>query len=248
MGEASSMAQPVGKAVSASASMARPGLLKAILTVMRKDMLLEWRGRARVNATLFFGLLTLLMFSFAMGPDHKLLGKTAPGFLWLAILLSSVLSLGESMRVERENEALDGLRLTPLDPKALFLGKSLVNLIFLALLSLLMVPVAVAIYGVDMKMGIGSMAIVLFLGCAAISAPGTLYSGVAAQARARDVLLPLLMFPILVPGLLASVKATGLVLQGDPMGQLGDWMSLLFGFSAIYWILCTLLFGKVIEE
>ena len=111
-----------------------------------------------------------------------------------------------------------------------------------------MVPVAVAIYGVEMNMGMAAMTAVLFLGCAAISAPGTLYSGVAVQARARDVLLPLLMFPILIPGLLASVKATGLVLLGDPMGQWRDWMQLLLYFSAIYWILCTLLFGKVIEE
>ena len=130
MSDADSAVRSMGKTADRGMSRARPGLFKATLVVMRKDMLLEWRGRARVNATLFFGLLTLLMFSFAMGPDHKLLGRTAPGFLWLAILLSSVLSLGESMRVERENEALDGLRLTPIDPRALFLGKSLVNMIF----------------------------------------------------------------------------------------------------------------------
>ncbi|MEZ4273489.1 MAG: heme exporter protein CcmB [Myxococcota bacterium] len=98
----------------------RPSLLSTLWTVMRKDFLLEWRGRARINATLFFALLTLLMFSFAVGPDHAMLRRIAPGFLWLAIFLSSVLSLSESMRIERENDALDGLRLIPIDARALF--------------------------------------------------------------------------------------------------------------------------------
>ena len=97
-------------------------------------------------------------------------------------------------------------------------------------------------------MGVGPLLSVLFLGCAAISAPGTLYAGIAAQARARDVLLPLLLFPILAPGLIAAVEASSLVFHGDPMDQVGVWFQLLGAISVIYWILCTMLFGRVIEE
>lgn len=226
----------------------RPGIFRATLAVVRKDILLEWRGRARTNATVFFAILTLLLFSFAMGPDHKLLTKTAPGFLWLAIFLSSVMSLSESMRLESENDALEGLRLLPVRPLAVFLGKALVNAVFLSLLSFVLVPVAIAIYGMTLKLGVPALLGVLVVGCFGISAPGTLYSAIAIQARARDVLLPLLLFPVLVPVLLGAVKATSLVMHGDPMEQLPSWTMLLAGFAVVYWLLCCVLFNRVIED
>jgi len=229
---------------------ARPalGLVRATVGIIRKDFLLEWRGRARINATIFFAILTLLLFSFAVGPHHAILEQNAPGYLWLAIFLSSIMSLSESQRLDNENGALEGLRLLAVDARAIFLGKSLVNTVFLLALATLLVPVSVALYGTSIKAGLGSLLLTLFLGTAAISAPGTLYAAIAVQARARDVLLPLLLFPILIPGLLASVKATTLVLQGDPMNQLQSWTILLTAFNVVYWILCGLLLGRVIEE
>jgi heme exporter protein B len=223
-------------------------VIAATWNVIRKDLLLEWRGRARINATVFFAVMTLLLFSFAVGPDTTILAKNAAGYLWLAVLLASVLSLGESFRIENENGALEGLRLIPVDARAIFLGKAISNLILLFGLSLLLVPVTIALYGTHLDAGIGRAVLVLFLGCAAISAPGTLYAAIANQARARDVLLPLLLFPILVPALMGSVKATQLVFQGDPMGQLNSWTTLLIVFNLMYWLLCLVLFGRVIEE
>jgi heme exporter protein B len=224
------------------------GLVRGTLGIVRKDLLLEWRGRARINATVFFAVLTLLLFSFAVGPYHNLLVQNAPGYLWLAMLLSSILSLGESQRIEAENGALEGLRLLAVNATAIFLGKAIVNTFFLVALGAFLVPVAMALYGVTVAMGFGPLALVLILGTAAISAPGTLYAAIAVQARARDVLLPLLLFPILVPSLLAAVKATTLILQGDPMGQLKSWLFMLTVFNLIYWLLCALFFGRVIEE
>lgn len=216
--------------------------------IVYKDLLLEWRGRARLNAVLFFAMLTLLLFSFAVGPQPLLLARLAPGFLWLALLLASVLSLSESMRVEQENAALEGLRLLPVSPVAIYLGKAVANSVFLVALGIALTPVTVALYGAQLVMGFPTLVAVLLLGVAAICAPGTLYAAMAAQARARDILLPLLLFPILVPGLLAAVKATTLVMQGDPMAELGSWLALLLGFNLVYWFLCTLLFGRVIEQ
>jgi len=224
------------------------GMLAATWAIMRKDLLLEWRGRARVNATIFFAVLTLLLFSFAVGPYHNLLAQNAPGYLWLAILLSSVLSLGESQRIESENAAFEGLRLLAVKASAVFFGKALVNTLFLFGLGLVLVPIAIALYSMSVALSPWALVATLLLGCAAISAPGTLYAAIAVQARARDVVLPLLMFPILVPGLLAAVKATTLVVQGDPMGQLASWMVLLVTFNLVYWFLCALMFGRVMEE
>ncbi|MBI5511116.1 MAG: heme exporter protein CcmB [Deltaproteobacteria bacterium] len=223
-------------------------LLTATASVIRKDLLLEWRGRARINATLFFAIMTLLLFSFAVGPETKSLAQNAAGYLWLAILLSSVLSLGESFRIENENGALEGLRLIPVDARAIFLGKAIANLVLLTGLGVLLIPIAVALYGAEISAGFPRAVLVLVLGCAAISAPGTLYAAIANQARARDVLLPLLLFPILVPALVGAVKATQLVFQGDPMGQLDSWTTLLVIFNLMYWLLCLVLFGRVVEE
>lgn len=227
---------------------APPNLVSTAWTLFRKDLLLEWRTRARVNALVFFGFCTLLLFSFALGPDTSLLQRNASGYLWLAILFSSVLALGESFRVESENSTLDGLRLAPADPRAIFVGKALGNALVAFLLSSALVPVMIALYDVEIALGFGKLAGVLLLGCLAISAPGTVHAAISAHAKARDVLLPLLLFPLVVPALLGAVKATALVLQGDPMGQLGGWMMLLAGFNVTYWGLGFALFPKVVEE
>ncbi len=159
-----------------------------------------------------------------------------------------MLSLGESFRVETENLSLDGLRLAPVDARAIFLGKAVGNTLMLWALALFITPVTVALYDVSIKEGVLKFVGVLFLGCAGISAPGTIYAAIAANARARDVLLPLLLFPVLIPSLLASVSATGLVLAGDAMGQLGSWVGLLSGFTLMYWALGFALFPKVVED
>jgi heme exporter protein B len=223
-------------------------LLKTVGVLLAKDLLIEWRTRARLNALIFFALATLLLFSFAVGPDTKVLARNAGGYLWLALLFASVLALGESFRVEQENLTLDGLRLAPADARAIFLSKALGNALLLMLLGAILIPVMVALYGVNVAMGLGSFAATVTLGCMAISAPGTVYSAIASNARARDVLLPLLLFPLIIPALLAAAKATSLVLQGDPMNQLGSWYGLLIGFNLIYWGLGFLLFPRVIED
>ncbi|ATB40195.1 ABC transporter involved in cytochrome c biogenesis, CcmB subunit [Cystobacter fuscus] len=230
----------------------RPGrsisLPRSVGVLLAKDLLIEWRTRARLNALVFFALATLLLFSFAVGPDTKLLARNAGGYLWLALLFASVLALGESFRVEQENLTLDGLRLAPADARAIFLSKAVGNTLLLVALGALLIPVMVALYGVQVAMGPLPFAITLLLGCMAISAPGTVYSAIASNARARDVLLPLLLFPLIIPALLAAAKATALVLQGDPMEQLGSWYGLLSGFNLIYWGLGFALFPRVIED
>lgn len=223
-------------------------MLKATFLIINKDLLIEWRTRARLNALVFFALATLLMFSFALGPDTVALRRNAAGYLWLGILFASVLSLGESFRIETENLALDGVRLAPADPRAVFLGKAFGNTLMLWILAIVVTPVTIGLYDVTVRGGFLKLAFVLLLGCFGISAPGTIYAAIASNARARDVLLPLLLFPVLIPSLLASVKATGLVLDGDPMSQLNEWLGLLSAFNVLYWGLGFALFPRVIED
>ena len=169
--------------------------------ILRKDLTIELQGRVRTNATLFFALLVILLFSFAMGPQSKLLSQAAGGFLWLTILMSSTLGLGESFRIERDDRALDGLRMMGVRPASIFLGKALVNALHLTILGIILIPLMIAVYDVDLRLGVGPLLGVLALGSFAISAPGTLYATMAVLSRARDVLLPLLLFRQKTPNL-----------------------------------------------
>jgi heme exporter protein B len=218
-----------------------------ILTALWKEILLQWRSRAQFLAVFVFGAASLLLFSFAVGPNAEALRQHAAGFLWLGLLLSSTLTLAESFHAEMENHAFEGLLLIPVDARVLYYGKAIANWIQLALLGVTLVPVMVVLYDAG-TLRLGMLLAIILLGTAGLSAPGTLYSAMTSQARSRGTLLPLLLFPLIVPALLASVKATSLVILGDPMGQAGSWIKLLAAFDAIYWSLCGLLFGRVVEE
>lgn len=224
-------------------------VLRQIATLVAKDLLLEWRGRSRFFSVLLFGAVTLLLLSFAVGPDSDALQRAAAGFLVLALLLSSTLGLSESFRLEQEQHALEGLLLLPVDPMAIFYSKALSNTFFLILLAPVLTPVAVVIYTVEIQpLGFAALLGVWALAAAGLSAPGTLYAAMTSRLRSQDVLLPLLLFPLVVPVLMAAVKGAGLVLSGDPMSQMRSWVLLLVSFDVIYWLLCGVLFPYVVEE
>jgi heme exporter protein B len=218
-----------------------------MIAALRKELLLQWRTRAQFMSVFVFGATALLLFSFGVGPDSETLRKFSAGFLWLGLLLSSTLTLADSFHAEMENRALEGLLLLPADPRALYYGKAIANWIQLTLLGTALVPVMVVLYDAGTTRVLALVGVIA-LGAAGLSAPGTLYGAMTAQLRAKQTLLPLLLFPLIVPALLASVKATSLVVLGDPMRALGSWLSLLTAFDAIYWALCGLLYSRVIEE
>ncbi|MEA2238948.1 MAG: heme exporter protein [Thermoanaerobaculia bacterium] len=198
-------------------------------------------------AIFVFGAAALLLFSFAVGPDAEALRKFSAGFLWLGLLLSSTLTLAESFHAEMENRAMEGLLLLPASPRALYYGKAIANWLQLVFLGIALVPVMVVLYDAGTTQ-IPSLILIIALGSAGLSAPGTLYAAMTAQVRSKQTLLPLLLFPLIVPALLASVKATSLLILGDPMNQGKSWLLLLVAFDAIYWSLCGLLFNRVVEE
>lgn len=221
----------------------------AILTILRKDLLLEWRSRGRALAVVLFGIVALALFSFAAGADIQVLQGTAAGFLVLALLLSSTLGLTESFRLEQQDEAIEGLLLLPVRPVALFYGKALSNTLFLSLLGPVLAAAAVLFYAVETSFGALLRLVLLWtLAAAGLSAPGTLYAAMTCRVRSQDVLLPLVHYPLVIPVLLASVKSIDLILNGDPMRQLPSWSLLLTSFAVIYWLLGGLLFSFAVEE
>ena len=221
--------------------------MRQLFAAIRKEMLLQWRTRAQILAIFIFGATALLLFSFAIGPNSSALRLHAPGFLWLGLLLSSTLALSESFQLETEQKGLEGLLLLPASPRALYYAKAIANAFQLSILGAALVPVMVVLYDVSISNVLGVFGVIV-LGSAGLSAPGTVYSAMASQARAKQTLLPLLLFPLVVPVLLASVKATSLLIAGDPMGQLKSWVTLVTSFDLIYWSLCGLVFGRVVED
>ena len=221
--------------------------MSALAAALRKDLLLQWRTRAQVMAIFVFGASALLLFSFAIGPNAEALRQHAAGFLWLALMLASTLTLAESFQSEMEQRAFEGLLLLPASARALYYGKAVANWIQLALVGVGLIPMMVVLYDAATPRVFALLGIIL-LGSAGLSAPGTLYAAMTSQARAKQTLLPLLLFPLVVPVLLSAVKATSLLILGDPMGQLRPWAVLLICFDLIHWSLCGLLFDRVVED
>jgi len=223
-----------------------------------KDLLIERRAKAAFNAMAFFAGVVLLTFGFAVGPDAPgvavetgggtLLQHLSPGLVWVAILFTSQLAADRSFQLELERGGLDALRVYPGDRKALYFGKLLANLAILLLMEAVLLPFAGILYSLDLWARLPQLAGVAVLTTLALSATGTFYAALTANLRARQVLLPLLLFPVLIPVLLAAVKATGLVLRGDPMNELASWVKLLGAADVLFLIVAALTFEYVVEE
>ena len=218
--------------------------LRQIYLVFQKDMFAELREARHFLSIVLFGVLLLLMFSFALSVDPDLMRKMAPGLFWLTVFFSSQIALDHSFREEMEDEQWEGLLLLGIDPKALYLGKMFSNLTFVMVLQLFLLPLMAILFDITLT---ASLLFVLLLGSLGVATLGTLYSGVTAMIRERQILLPILLFPMLVPVLLASVKVTELMLAHDLFGQQVAWIKLLIVFDALF-LVGSLLFSETLLD
>jgi heme exporter protein B len=211
-----------------------------------KDLVAEWRTRELLGGMVVFGLLTLVIFNFAFDLRVDNVGQIAPGVLWVAFTFAGVLGLGRSFVREKDQATLDGLLLAPVDRGAIYLAKLLGNLLFMLATEAICLPVFTAFFnfGVITPLLLATAA----LGTLGFAAVGTLFSAMAANTRARDVLLPLLVFPICVPVVIAAVEATALTLSGSPVAAGLRWLGLLGAFDLIFVILCFSVFELVVED
>jgi heme exporter protein B len=220
--------------------------LQRARAVAAKDLKAEWRTRANFNAVTFFGALMLLLFGFALGPDADTLRRAAPGIIWLTVLFSGVLAFNRSYQIELDNDALETLLAYPGDRRTIFLGKLAANLIFVLLVELIIVPLTVILYGLALTRSVLGFAAVLLLGTFGFVTLGTFYAALSSRSRAREVLLPLLLFPMLVPVLIAAAQATSALLGGDPMGDARTWAGVLAAFDVIFFVATFYAFDHVI--
>jgi heme exporter protein B len=221
--------------------------LRRVRAIVWKDFTSERRSKAGFNAVAFLGVLILLLFGFALGPDTQVLRDAASGAVWLAILFAGVLAFNRSYQLELDGGALEPLLLYPAPRWTLFAGKLIANLLFVLLVEAIVVPIAVVLFNIRVPGGWLPQLGVLVLGSIGFVALGTFYAAMASRSRAREVLLPLLLFPMLVPVLLASAEASKSLLAGDPMNQAGAWVGLLSAFDVIFLVASLFAFESVIE-
>ena len=224
------------------------GVLRRTWAMTWKDVTVELRARERVNAMLFFAALVLFIFNFALGPDREKLREVAPGLLWLAFLFTGMLGLGRSFQAERENDCFEELLLTPGDRESIFFGKLAGNILFMVTAEAFILPLFGILYNLDIWDRLLPLAAVAILGTVGFSAIGTLLAAMTAHLRAREVMLPLLLFPLTVPVILASVRSTESILSGGGLSEVSHWLKLLGGFDVIFMVVCPLAFEFVLEE
>lgn len=216
--------------------------------VLWKDLVTELRHKETMNAVLFFSLLLLFLFQFALGSDRERLQGALPGLLWLGFILSGLLALGRSFLVERENDCWEGLLLTPGDKSAIFLGKFAVNLVAMFGVEAVILVLFGVFFNLDVWHALPGLALVATLGSVGLAAMGTLFAAMTAQVRARELLFPVLLLPLQVPLLLGTVKATETVLAGEPLAGVAHWLQLLAAADLIYVVAGLLTFEFVLES
>jgi heme exporter protein B len=215
------------------------------LAHLKKDLRLEWRSRDAVTSMLFFSLLVVVVFSFAFDPTEAVSRQIAGGILWMVLLFAATTALNQSWNREQRNGVLDAQRLAPASASALFLGKALANFLFVTAVEVILAPLFVIFYNLH-ALGQGwLLLLVLPLGTWALVANGTFFAALGLRTRNRELMLPLILFPVSIPALLAMVQATTNILTGEFEPNL--WIRLLVGYDVVFTTACLLLFDVVLN-
>jgi heme exporter protein B len=217
------------------------------LATLTKDVRLEWRSKDAINSMLFFALLVVVVFSFSFDPNAEESRLIAGGLVWVAFLFASVVALNQTWAREIHNQVLDAYRVSPAPANALFLAKAAGNFIFVALLEALMTPLFVVFYKLRVLGPAWQLIPVAILGTWAIVVNGTFFAAMSLRTRSREIMLPLLLFPITIPALLSMVEATTTILVGDPATSAKFWIVLLATYDVVFTTACLALFETVLH-
>ena len=221
--------------------------LRQAWTIAAKDLRSELRNKEAMNAALSFAVVVLLLFSFAFDPIQQPdVRELSGGLLWIVYLFCGILLLNRSFAREASNDCLDALIAAPVPASAIFTGKALANGVLLLVLELMSLPVFGIFYGVNWLDRVGLLLLVLVLATWAFTVVGTVFSAITANHRLRELMLPLLVFPILVPAMMAAVELTTRILAGEAIGDSMIWFKLLAGFNVIFSLLGAVLLEVVL--
>ncbi len=219
---------------------------KAVTAIVWKDVRAELRTKDIFSSMFVFALLSVIVFNFAFElrvPDMKMV---APGIVWVAIAFAGTLGLNRAFVIEQDKGSLAGLLLAPVDRAAIYFGKMLGNLVFIFVVEIILLPLVMIFFNLSLLTW--QHLLVLFLGTYGFAAVGTVFSAMAVNTRAREVMLPILLFPVLLPVLVAGVKMTGGLLDGEALGEVANWLRLVAIYDIGFTVVAYLTFGFVVEE
>jgi heme exporter protein B len=219
---------------------------QAMTAVVWKDLAAEWRSRELLSAMLVFALLVIFIFNFALELDPATRASVTSGVLWVTFVFAGTLGLNRSLAVEKDRGCLDGLLLAPVDRTAIYFGKMIANLIFMLSVAVIVLPLYSILYNTNLFNP--GLLLVIFLGSEGYVAVGTLLAAMAVQTRTRDILLPILLFPVIVPVLVAAVKASGGYLDALPVEEIRPWINLLLVYDVVFTAVAFMVFEFVVEE
>jgi heme exporter protein B len=211
-----------------------------------KDLKAEWRSRELVTAMLVFSLLVILIFNFALELDAAARSSVTAGVLWVTLAFAGTLGLNRSLSSEKDRGCLDGLLLAPVDRTAIFFSKAISNLIFMLITAAILLPVYSLFYNQNLLQG--GLILVILLGSVGYVLVGTLLASMSVHARTRDILLPILLFPVVIPLLIAAVRASEGYLNGFPTNEITPWITLLAAYDVIFFAVALMVFDFVVEE
>ncbi|MEJ2606416.1 MAG: heme exporter protein CcmB [Anaerolineales bacterium] len=222
------------------------GYLRVIRAIVWKDLAAELRSREMMSAMLVFALLVVIIFNFALELDVRTRENATAGVLWVTFAFAGTLGLNRSISMEKDRGCLDGLILAPIDRSALYFGKVMSNLLFMLAVEAVIFPLYSVLYNVNLF--VPGLLLVVFLGSWGYVAVGTLLAAMTVQTRTRDVLLPILLFPVVLPVLVPALKASDAYLQGLEMPAIMPWLNLLIVYDVIFTALAFMGFDYIVEE
>ena len=224
--------------------------LRPLMIMVWKDILLEVRSKDIIISVLVFGFLVAVVFNFALNVSPQRVSELAAGILWVAFAFAGTLAMNRTFVKEREQGGLEGLLLSPVSRDAVFLGKVLVNFLFMLIIEGLLLPVFAAMLGFSALSW--TLILTILLATLGFATVGTLFSAIAVQTRSREIMLPVLFFPIILPVLIGAVEASNIALgNGSGIGSgigLNRWLPLIGVFDAIFLVICPWVFSFVVEE
>jgi len=223
-------------------------MLGKVWAVFRKDLLIELRTKDSLNAMLFFGIVVLVVFNFAFESARETIRQAVPGVLWVAFVFSGTLGLNRMFASEKENSCLQGLLMVPMDRGIIYLGKMLASVVFMLIAEVVIFVFSLVFFNLTVWSEIPYLMLVFLIGTLGFTGVGTLLSAVAVNTRLREVLLPLILFPVVLPILINAVEATNIILNTGDYQALKLPLTVMSAFTIIFGTLAYLLFDFVLED
>ena len=220
--------------------------LRKVLVIVQKDLAVELRTKEMLSSMFVFSLLVIVIFSFAFELRVGDVREVAPGVLWVTFVFAGMLGLSRSFVLEKDRGCLEGLLLCPVDRSAIYFGKMLGNVIFMTIVEAIILPIFSILFNISLFQPV--LLLIVVLGTLGFAGVGTLFSAMAVHTRSREVMLPVLLFPIVVPAMIAAVKATGGILDGQPFSEIAHWVRLLAVFDVVFLAISFMTFDYVVEE